>query len=365
MTLKTGTAGPPIRANTMEPEVYRQLINMLVQTQGVANVNDFKVSQRGAGANMSVDVASGFAIIAGGNSAPVQGSYNCYNDATVNLAIAASDPTNPRIDIVVVTIRDAFYSGASNDVILQVVTGTPAGSPVAPATPTNSLLLANVAVAAAASSIVNANITDKRVTIGLNGSVNWNANSVGPMRDLGSVNKWTPAGGPYQVGDMIFDYGYMGWWVCTVAGSPGTWKLSSAAYIRASVHASAAQADTSAAFVDLQLNTKDEDLVTAFNTGTYSFTCPIAGTYKVSAFSVNANNTLGDRTIQVVKGGVSYRILGQQSTSAAPSGNTGPGGSTNVICAASDVLKIQVKSPGATAGAWSGGWATFEYVGPA
>ena len=69
------------------------------------------------------------------------------------LSIATADLTNPRIDLV----------AADRDGVVQVVTGTPAGSPVAP-TLINSAPLAEVAVAALTTAITNANITDKRVT---------------------------------------------------------------------------------------------------------------------------------------------------------------------------------------------------------
>ena len=49
-----------------------------------------------------------------------------------------------------------------------VVAGTAAASPTAPATPTNSISLATIAVAAGATSILNANITDTRVTVTTN-----------------------------------------------------------------------------------------------------------------------------------------------------------------------------------------------------
>jgi hypothetical protein len=63
----------------------------------------------------------------------------------------------------VVAVQDAYYGGtANNQVLFQAVTGTPASSPVAPAAPANSITLAYVAVAANATSIVNANITDQR-----------------------------------------------------------------------------------------------------------------------------------------------------------------------------------------------------------
>jgi hypothetical protein len=61
------------------------------------------------------------------------------------------------------TVNDAYYTGSLNNVVLQVVAGTPAGSPVAPATPANSISLATVAVAAGATALTTANITDTRV----------------------------------------------------------------------------------------------------------------------------------------------------------------------------------------------------------
>jgi hypothetical protein len=96
------------------------------------------------------------------------GVYTFYNDATVTLTVTTADPTNPRIDRVVATVRDAYYTGALNNVILQVVAGTPAGSPVAPALPANSITLATVAVGAGATAITNANITDTRVLVTTN-----------------------------------------------------------------------------------------------------------------------------------------------------------------------------------------------------
>ena len=112
---------------------------------------------------MAVSIAAGHVLINGTETAN-QGLYVAFNDAATTVAIATADPSQPRIDRVVVKVQDSFYSGATNAVSFAVVTGTPAGSPVAPAAPANSLTLALVAVAAGATSIVNANITDSRVT---------------------------------------------------------------------------------------------------------------------------------------------------------------------------------------------------------
>lgn len=118
------------------------------------------VTQAGS-PNMTVIVANGAASIPGTESS-MQGTYFVVNDASIALSIAAAHATLARIDIVVINIRDAQYSGANNDAQLQVITGTPASSPVAPTAPANSITLAEVAVAALATSIVTANITDTR-----------------------------------------------------------------------------------------------------------------------------------------------------------------------------------------------------------
>jgi hypothetical protein len=110
---------------------------------------------------MFVQVASGTCYVPATIS--TNSGYICHNSGARQCVIAAANPSNPRIDIVVAHVYDAVDdSGTLNTWALEVVTGTPAGSPVAPAAPTNSIVLARVAVAANASNIVNGNITDVR-----------------------------------------------------------------------------------------------------------------------------------------------------------------------------------------------------------
>lgn len=135
-------------------------------TTGIIKSASLAVTQNSP-TGLSVLVASGWAAIVGTTQANM-GTYTTYNDATTVLSITTANPTNPRIDLVCATVRDAYYTGAYNDVILQVVAGTPAGSPVAPALPANSISLATVAVGAGATAITNANITDTRVLVTTN-----------------------------------------------------------------------------------------------------------------------------------------------------------------------------------------------------
>lgn len=91
----------------------------------------------------------------------IEGTYY-ENDAQMNLAITAADPTNPRTDRVVLRV-----DWTANTIAAVVKTGVAAASPVAPALTQNfgvtwELLLANIQVVAAAGSILAGNVTDAR-----------------------------------------------------------------------------------------------------------------------------------------------------------------------------------------------------------
>jgi hypothetical protein len=159
MTLQT----PPswLQAGSYPAQYDRLTAQALWATTGIIGSSSLAVTANSP-AGMSVRVASGWAAIVGTTTSNM-GVYTIFNDAQDTLTITTADPTNPRIDLVCATVRDAFYSGANNDVIFQVIAGTPAGSPVAPALPANSISLATVAVGAAVTQINTGNITDTRV----------------------------------------------------------------------------------------------------------------------------------------------------------------------------------------------------------
>jgi hypothetical protein len=159
MTLRT----PPswLQNGSHPAENDRLTTQALWATTGIINSSSLAVTQNSP-VGMSVIVAGGWAAIVGTTQANM-GTYVGYNDAPVVVTITTANPTNPRIDLLCMTVQDAYYTGSSNNVIFQVVAGTPAGSPVVPSVPANSIALAEVAVAAGALSINNGNITDRRV----------------------------------------------------------------------------------------------------------------------------------------------------------------------------------------------------------
>jgi hypothetical protein len=164
MTIRT----PPswLQNGSHPAENDRLTTQALWATTGIINSTSLLVTQN-TPPGLSVVVNSGWAAIVGTTQANM-GTYVTYNDAAVVLSLTTADPTNPRVDLVCATVNDAYYTGALNNVVLQVVTGTPAGSPVAPALPANSITLATVAVGAGATAITNANITDTRVLVTTN-----------------------------------------------------------------------------------------------------------------------------------------------------------------------------------------------------
>jgi len=140
-----------------------------IMGEGVVGSGDLAVTQHAAGANMSVDVAAGAAWVKGDDDANAQPTYRVRNDATVTVAVPTADATNPRVDLIVARVYDSAFEGTSLTWDIEVVEGTPtAGATLAngngkAATPNTAHVLAWVLVPAGASSIVTADIADKRV----------------------------------------------------------------------------------------------------------------------------------------------------------------------------------------------------------
>lgn len=138
---------------TYNSDAWAQVVGAIIGDGVVATGNELAVAEASPPA-MSVRVNTGKAFI--------QGYYFEVHTGQETLAIAAAHATLPRIDRVVVR-RDL----AGRTAVLAVLPGTPAASPTAPAlTQVGAgvweIPLAQVAVAPAAASIVDANLTDER-----------------------------------------------------------------------------------------------------------------------------------------------------------------------------------------------------------
>lgn len=152
-----------LAASTSANSVWRS--GVLPSTYLGGLFQDLAVVQQGS-PNMSVIVGPGSAVITRAG----QGPYIAYSNANATVTIATSNPTNPRIDLIYCQVLDNALGDGSTGAKVDVVAGTPAGSPTVPALPANAIPLAQVAVAANATSIVTANITLIRKSAGLRGA---------------------------------------------------------------------------------------------------------------------------------------------------------------------------------------------------
>lgn len=164
---------------TNEEGHYRLLSDSL---QGqVLGANSLKVVESNTPA-MNVVVSPGDYRL---ETAPGKYAYMGWIEGVETVTLAASNPTNPRISVIVLYVDKQAATTASppnNPGIakLMSVNGTPASSPVAPSgaaiqsavgSGNPYMILAYVNVGAGATTITNANITDQRSTITLNSSV--------------------------------------------------------------------------------------------------------------------------------------------------------------------------------------------------
>lgn len=182
-----------------------------IMGEGVVGAGDLKVTQRASGADLSVDVAAGAAWVLGDTNTDAQPIYRVRNDAVVNLGISP-DPSNPRIVSIIAQITDETFAGSGREWELQALHGTPDAVPAAPTLPDSALLLASVAVAAGATTIVDANITDGRVSAQVGGGSatvwkDWTPTLHGSTSDPTLGSGAVQAGRYIEVGGMVIAWG--------------------------------------------------------------------------------------------------------------------------------------------------------------
>lgn len=141
----------------------RALIAAIHQSAGVYGATDLFVSQRGAGADSSVDVALGKAVVY--EQSTTERAYLIRLTGSVqNIPLPASPGSNSRYDMIYAQVRDSTLSGTVDDWVLTVVSGTAAASPTEPAAPSGqSLLLARVTRTSGVATVANSAIQDRRI----------------------------------------------------------------------------------------------------------------------------------------------------------------------------------------------------------
>jgi len=192
--------------NVQFDEVFEHvMMNAIIAGCNGNGIQDgLEVSERGAGANMSVDVAAGNAWI---------DDTKYTESSTVNLTISAADATYDRKDLV------TYDSNTSNPI---VTTGTPAATPEPPDIPSGNILLAIVDVAAGVTQITNADIIDCRIEIAAPAQMNPLISLIGKGSYVGnSTENRHIAHGLGRVPKAIFfaEVGANGAWTRSIYGT--------------------------------------------------------------------------------------------------------------------------------------------------
>lgn len=210
-------------------EEDRQALQAVVCEEGVVDTQGGDLLVTTGGAALDLSVAAGGTYVEGDDTAD-QGMYRVRNDGATTLTgtgaaspgpgevvagVPDADGTNPRIDQVIVRVRDSEYSGLDNDSGAYVLTGTPSvGATLtnltgAASLPDNTIRLAYILVPAGfAGPFVNAtHILDARTGYRECGVDRWH--TVGATGEPAFGGSWVNFGGSDQVaqyrrvGDMV------------------------------------------------------------------------------------------------------------------------------------------------------------------
>lgn len=325
--------------------VWRNGVVCTTNQGGTSNIpNDLQVKAVSPTPSLSLTVEAGHCVITRSG----QGPYLCVNSAQGTLTLAAADTVNPRIDIIVAQLYDTALGdsmpstpalAAPGGLVVRPVTGTPAGSPVAPSVPTGAILLANIAVAANATQITSGNITDLRrsaftasgprtqlpgdVAVTDNGAVAGEAKYTvsSQIQYVWTGTVWQPVGLPvyattatrntdlgaggqiqgqqaYVAGTDFITTAFGGAWYNTYPGRSAP---------VAQLFQGSAQTLSTGSFTDITFDSESLDNYNGHSTSvnTNRYTAQIAGLYLVSGAVAFATNATGLRATQIVKNGVS------------------------------------------------------------
>lgn len=155
--LQAKTGDPAVQYNAVD---VRRFIASTYPIEGVLGTGQLKVTQRAAGANMSVDVAAGGCVVQC-DTVTNGGSYLEYETTSVNVPIPAAPASGTRTHLIVEQVYDPQSDGstlgyAASKPICVADTGSGA------TLPPSAYLLAQVTVTHGQASVTNDNITDMR-----------------------------------------------------------------------------------------------------------------------------------------------------------------------------------------------------------
>ena len=177
-----------------DASIIRNSLGSLIGSAGGLQAKGaLELTQKGT-PNMSV-IVNGGSPAEGGAWVPGftnSGPYYCYNNADFELVIATAGATNPRVDTIVLRVKDAAIEGTGHEPLFEALkgaeeTGATLGNKKGiAAVPNACLVIGYVLVPAKATSIVTADIENVAATLGL---------QIAPTQSYGAQKTLTKAEG--------------------------------------------------------------------------------------------------------------------------------------------------------------------------
>ena len=289
-------------------------VDYFANTGGVVFIdqNSLKVSEKSGTPSMSVDIAVGEAIVPYASYTLGSGAQRFFRfrlgGTSTNVTISANVSGLSRITSIFAKVNTAAADSTRGEAAGSIVAldGTPAASPTATATPANHVKLADITVIHNASSITNANITDRRVEAKFRSTLFdevildntkklYTKDASGNTRTAVQMT----SADVFQFGDGVKEVGLK-----TIA--------------KARMYRNAVQSINSGSETTVIFNTKSFDVGTNYNTTTGVFTVPTTGYYAMngSTFWGNLAVNVFIRTHIQVNGTATARaqIVSQAST---------------------------------------------------
>ncbi|MDP8971154.1 MAG: hypothetical protein M3N52_11810 [Actinomycetota bacterium] len=148
-------------------DVLRHLVGAVWREAGVLRTSHFAVTQRAAGADWSVDITSGYAVVGGGVG---NQRYLVYGAGTTNMPLTTFNtaPTATRTHKAWLVLYDKAVSGALYEAQFVITEDTGSGAPTPPNSPSYYFQLGTITIAPAQSNISSAHIGDTRPLASLN-----------------------------------------------------------------------------------------------------------------------------------------------------------------------------------------------------
>lgn len=378
---------------------------------GSSNIpNDLQIKALTPTPSLTLTCEAGHAVITRTGAGP----YLCALASQGQFTLADADPALPRIDRIVARLYDTALGdsmpttpalASPGGMVIQSVTGTPSSSPTVPALPhADAITIAHVAVAAGATQITNANITDMRrsaltpsgarTQLGGDLAVTDNGAVTGELRHtVGTAypntrvwdnGQWRPLSIPVYANttarntDLTSSGQYSGQLAISagvLAGSNGSaWfdALPVWGVPELQIQQSGAQSIANNTFTTLAFGAENTTDVYSNHdnvTNNSRFTVSIPGVYQISGGVSFVSNATGQRGSQWMKNGSA--IIGSQTMFDTTTGGgftcDFPVRTMDVAMAAGDYFEMQVyqNSGGALNTSFSGGSvciANFKWV---